>query len=208
MMNLAILSVIAGAISCDTLVAGQFMIARPIIAGPLIGLAVGNPYLGFIIGVCVELVWIRVIPVGVSIPPDSTLTAVIATAAGAAAKYNFGIGNFSAAILALVVSIPFGILFKSVELRVRFRNSSVTDALKVSVAHGDFGSIDKAVYLSVAKTFAIGALFFAAAVTVITMLPKSYWNLFGTLGINTKILMRFVYILCFAQLFENFVKWK
>jgi len=207
-MNLVFLAVLVGIISCDTLVAGQFMLARPIIAAPLIGLCMGNPYLGFLIGVCVELVWIRVIPVGSSIPPDGALTAVIAVSVAGAAKYNYGIDDFAAAILALVVSIPFGIIFKSVEIRMRFYNSRVAADIKTSVIRGFPGAVDKAVFFAVGRTFLTGAVFFITAHLILTLLPRQYWEIFDFLKIDTRLLMRYVYILCFTQLFETFVRWK
>ncbi|MDH4101024.1 MAG: PTS sugar transporter subunit IIC, partial [Nitrospirota bacterium] len=58
---------------------GQFMISQPIVAAPLVGLALGDVQTGLILGALLELVWISDLPVGKFVPPDSTAAAVIAT---------------------------------------------------------------------------------------------------------------------------------
>ncbi|MEA2081670.1 MAG: PTS sugar transporter subunit IIC [Elusimicrobiota bacterium] len=207
MTEVLFLSAIFGVLSCDTVVAGQFMYSRPLIAGPLAGLCLGNPYVGFIAGLCVELIWIRVIPIGDSVPPDSTLTAVLASAAAAAAVKNFGIDNFSAIVAALAVSVPCGIVFKIVEMKIRAANSKTVDDIKVKIIRGDFSSVDRGTFYAVVRKFLISAVFFLLAYILVTALPEFYWRVPDTAG-GVEIIMRFIYILCFAQLFEMFLKWK
>ena len=63
----------------DRMALCQFMISRPIVAGPLTGLVLGEPLVGLQIGMLVELLWLGRLPVGASIPPDDTQVAVGAT---------------------------------------------------------------------------------------------------------------------------------
>ena len=207
MTEILLLSAFFGVVSCDTVVAGQFMYSRPIIAGPLVGLLLGNPYVGFIAGLCVELIWIRVIPIGDSVPPDSTLTAVLATAAAAAAVKNYGIDNFSAVVPALAASVPCGIFFKLAEIRIRAANSNTADAVKVKIIRGDFAAVDRETFYAVVRKFFISAVFFLMFYMIVTALPAGYWRILDFTG-GVGIIMRFIYILCFAQLFEMFLKWK
>jgi len=201
------LAVIFGVLSCDTVLVGQFMYSRPLIAGPIAGLCLGNPYVGFIAGLCVELIWVRVIPIGDSVPPDSTLTAVLASAAAATAARNLGIDNISAVIPALAVSVPCGILYKMAEIRLRASNAGIVDAVRVKIIRGDFASVDRETFYAVIRKFFIGAAFFLAAYALVTALPEGYWRVMDITR-GSEIVMRFIYILCFAQLFEMFLKWK
>ncbi len=207
MTEILFLSVLFGILSCDTVVAGQFMYSRPLIAGPIAGLLLGNPYVGFIAGLCVELIWIRVIPIGDSIPPDSTLTAVLASAAAAIAVRNYGIDNFSAVVLALAASVPCGIFFKMAEIKIRAANSNTADAVKVKIIRGDFASVDRETFYAVIRKFFISVFFFLMVYALVTALPGVYWRILTHTG-GVEIIMRFIYILCFAQLFEMFLKWK
>jgi len=205
--EILLLSGLFGILSCDTVVAGQFMYSRPLIAGPLAGLYLGNPYVGFIAGLCVELIWIRIIPIGDSIPPDSTLTAVLATAAASAAVRNFGLDNLSAVALALAAAVPCGIVFKMVEIKIRSSNSKKVDKVKGNIIRGDFGSVDRETFYAVVRKFFISAAFFLIVYALVTALPASYWQILAVTGCP-KTIMNFVYILCFAQLFEMFLTWK
>lgn len=208
MLQLVLVSILTGILSCDTIAIGQFMLSRPIIVGPIIGLCLGNPYVGFIIGICVELIWARIIPVGGSIPPDSSLTTALATASAVFSISNFRTDISSAIILALVISIPCGILFKAVELKIRLANSSVIDKIKADIMKGKFNSINFYTFIAILRICLVSTLFFAVCYILITQIPRSYWMLFTTLNIEPRIILRFIYILCFAQLFEMFIRWK
>ncbi|MCD6413365.1 MAG: PTS sugar transporter subunit IIC [Elusimicrobia bacterium] len=208
MTQIFLAAALVGVLSSDTITIGQFMFSRPVVVGPLVGLVFGNPYIGFIVGVCVELIWIRVIPVGVSVPPDSAITAAVSAAAGSYAMGKFGVDVYSAIIVSLSFAIPCGILFKMAEIKIRHRNSLLVDKIKASVAAGRFDRTDFYTAVAVVRIFAVSFVFFIAAFFAATQIPSCCWHIFEILGISSKIAMRFVYILCFAQLFESFIKWK
>jgi len=208
MPNIVLASLITGVLSCDTVTAGQFMLSRPIILGPVIGLCLGNPYVGFIAGICVELIWSRVISVGSSTPPDAPMTSALAVASAIFSISNYEINAFPAIILALVVSVPCGILFQAVSLKIRLRNSDTIDLIKADIAKGKFKSVNFFTLSAILRTFLVSAFFFAACYILITQIPRDYWILFSILNVAPLVILRFIYILCFAQLFEMFLKWK
>ncbi len=208
MPNIVLASLITGVLSCDTVTAGQFMLSRPIILGPVIGLCLGNPYVGFIAGICVELIWSRVISVGSSTPPDAPMTSALAVASAIFSISNYEINAFPAIILALVVSVPCGILFQAVSLKIRLRNSDTIDRLKADVAKGKYESVNFFTLSAILRIFLVSAFFFAACYILITQIPRDYWMLFSILNVAPLVILRFIYILCFAQLFEMFLKWK
>lgn len=67
----------AGLIGLDRLAFGQFMVSQPVVAAPLIGWLMGDFHTGLLIGVVLELFWLRGLPVGGHIPGDATLSAVL-----------------------------------------------------------------------------------------------------------------------------------
>lgn len=78
--DLLIVSLVGGIVAVDTTTAWQVMICRPIVCGPLVGLALGDLQTGLLFGAMMELVWAGVVPVGASVFPDSNVGTVVATA--------------------------------------------------------------------------------------------------------------------------------
>ena len=62
--ELLIISVAGGIVAIDTTASWQVMISQPIVACSLIGLSFGEPELGLLIGILLELPWLIEIPTG------------------------------------------------------------------------------------------------------------------------------------------------
>lgn len=80
MTDIMIAALAGGVIGLDRTAAGQFMISQPIVAGPLMGLVLGDVMAGLLIGAVLELIWVMDVPVGTFVPANSTIAAVAATA--------------------------------------------------------------------------------------------------------------------------------
>lgn len=80
MTDIMIAALAGGLIGLDRTAAGQFMISQPIVAGPLMGLVLGDVMAGLLIGAVLELIWVMDVPVGTFVPANSTVAAVAATA--------------------------------------------------------------------------------------------------------------------------------
>jgi len=74
-------AVIGGALSLDTVAAGQFLLSSPLVACPLLGWILGNPWLGITIGMALALPWLGTLPVGAYTPPDAPCAAMTVTIA-------------------------------------------------------------------------------------------------------------------------------
>lgn len=94
-----ILGIIVFIANCDYLI-GKCNICRPIVTGVLVGLAMGDLKTGIIMGATLELAFIGAYSIGASIPPDTTVGAVLAVAFSIAA----GRGVDDALVLALPIS--------------------------------------------------------------------------------------------------------
>ncbi len=60
---------LAGGILCLDRIFPQVMISRPVVAGPLVGWILNDPYTGFLCGALIELLWIDRLPIGTYVPP-------------------------------------------------------------------------------------------------------------------------------------------
>ncbi len=86
----------------------QFMISRPLVAGPLTGWVFGQPLVGLEVGMLLELLWLGRLPVGAAIPPDDTQVAVGATVLAAHTGHFFGLDGMPLVLLSVLIAIPLG----------------------------------------------------------------------------------------------------
>lgn len=118
------LTLLLATLSMDITAVGQFMVSRPIVVGPLMGIMMGNPGVGLAVGALVELIWIGDLPVGAHMPIDNTLLAGVATFV-ASETVARGAEPGAAVTFALCVSIPFAALSSHAENFLRRLNDKL-----------------------------------------------------------------------------------
>lgn len=106
----------------DRVACGQFMISRPIVAGPMTGLFLGDLHAGLLIGACLELLWMGILPMGATIPPDDTQATVAGTVALTSFSSVSAITTDVLLPLVILLIIPFALLGRLPERFVRERN--------------------------------------------------------------------------------------
>lgn len=82
-MDIARLSLLGGLLGLDGTAVGQFMLSRPLVAGALAGLAVGNVAQGALVGMILELYLLVSVPSGGARFPDAPTATVVAVACAA-----------------------------------------------------------------------------------------------------------------------------
>lgn len=85
------LVLLGGFLALDGTAVGQIMVSRPFIAGTLTGWALGDPFLGLLVGGLIELYFIPVFPVGGSDFPEGGPPTVVGVAAAASVPGAGGI---------------------------------------------------------------------------------------------------------------------
>lgn len=81
---------------------GYYVLQRPIVAGFLVGLLMGDPVQGTIIGATINLIFLGIINVGGAIPSDMALAGYLGTAIALSANISTE--------AALAIAVPLGIL--------------------------------------------------------------------------------------------------
>ncbi len=118
--------VLAGCVSVlaglDRTAALQLMISRPIVAAPLTGWLLGDPFTGLHVGALVELLWLGRLPVGAAIPPDDTQVAVSAVALAVILGPLEGAAALPFTLLAVMVALPLGKIGQVFDRMVRHYN--------------------------------------------------------------------------------------
>ena len=129
-----IITVMVGAlIWLDRVYVFQFMISRPIVLSPILGLIMGNVYIGLLIGASLELLWLNAPPVGAYLPNDESFCAIVATPVAILAA--LGMNEISAVGLALVLSLPFSMVGRSVDMHIRTVNQKFLPANTENIEH-------------------------------------------------------------------------
>lgn len=76
-MSYLIPSLVIGLLALDTTIAFQILLSQPIFACPIIGWLLGNPQIGFEVGIIMQLLWLHIIPVGAAIFPEGNIASMI-----------------------------------------------------------------------------------------------------------------------------------
>jgi mannose PTS system EIIC component len=140
--NVLIVSIVGGILCLDRIFV-QVLISRPIVAAPVIGLILGDPYTGLIAGAFIELFWIDRLPIGADIPPNDTIVAVLVSAGAIESGRILGQLPQGLIAFAVLIYIPLAVLAQKMELRVVLGNEKLArDALNDS-ARGDIRSISR-----------------------------------------------------------------
>lgn len=164
-------SIAGGFISVDRTAAFQVMISRPLVAASIIGVMLGNPAVGLVTGVILELLFIGDLPVGRYVPVNDTSVAIVTTAVGASALAGArGIPDaivIAPAALALVM--PLGFIYHKADVFARRRNERFFDAALKRIEAGEMPGLMR-------ENLSGSGLFFltSAAAIFSTALPLMY----------------------------------
>ena len=82
-MEIVQVSLLGGLLALDGTSVGQFMLSRPLVAGALVGWALGEPALGLMVGAILELYLLVSFPTGGSRFPEGATATVVAVASAA-----------------------------------------------------------------------------------------------------------------------------
>ncbi|MEE9911172.1 MAG: PTS sugar transporter subunit IIC [Deltaproteobacteria bacterium] len=144
------ISFVGGLLSLDRMFI-QAMVSRPIIIAPVIGLILGNPYAGLIVGAILELLWIDRIPIGIYIPPNDSIAAAFAASTAILAGQALGVVTSELMALSILIAIPFGIVVKKMDVKIIESNNFLSDQALESARSLNLRAIEKKTYWGMAK---------------------------------------------------------
>ena len=129
--------VVAIVTGLDRTAALQLMLSRPLVAGPLTGLVLGDWLVGLQVGMLLELLWLGRLPVGAAIPPDDTQVAVGGTVLAltfSAAPDVKDVGSLAFVILCVLIAMPLGKAGQFFDRLARSRNSRLLARIESVIA--------------------------------------------------------------------------
>jgi PTS system mannose-specific IIC component len=148
-----ILVSILGGLLCLDRVFIQAMISRPVVIAPLIGLLLHNPYAGLIIGALIELIWIDRLPIGNYVPPNDSLTAVVATSIAVITGSKLGGAPPQLMALSVLLAIPCGLLARQMDVQIMKSNDILSDKALLDAKENNIRAIEHKNYFGLMKVF-------------------------------------------------------
>ncbi|MBW2560058.1 MAG: PTS sugar transporter subunit IIC [Deltaproteobacteria bacterium] len=156
-LNSLEVALLGGAICLDRVFL-QAMISRPIVAGPIIGVVFSEPLTGLIIGAFIELLWIDRLPMGLYVPPNDSVAAILATAGTILAGRELGSFPRELIALAILLFLPSGLLARQVDVWIIRTNDRLSQRAEEYARLGDIQGLAREHRYGLVKVFA-GAFF-------------------------------------------------
>jgi len=145
-----VIGLIAGFGILDGRIFGESMIGRPIVLGPMVGLALGDVQTGIIVGGTLELIWMGIMGIGAATPPDVATGGVLGTA--------FAILTGKGPEVALALAVPVAVLAQSLGVLVRIVNAGFLHSADRYAEEGDVAGVARMHLLPIALFFLSTAL--------------------------------------------------
>jgi len=152
--------VLGGLLALDRTALCQTMASRPLVGATTAGYLTGSVALGLLAGALLELVWLMELPVGSSVPPDETLSGVLAAVFAVAATEAWSPEARAAA--GVLLAVPGGILGRYVDVAVRRWNGGLLDEASRALEEGRPLNLARRQWLGALRFF--GAGFFVTLV--------------------------------------------
>lgn len=129
------LSVFIGLLILENYGYGYWMISRPIFAGPLIGLILGDLPTGLVVGGTVELMYMGVLPIGGSVPPNAQIAGIISTVFAITSGGNPEVG--------IALALPIGVLAQLLIMLAWNVNIILIHAADKHVQSGNYRAVER-----------------------------------------------------------------
>ncbi|WP_213996307.1 PTS mannose/fructose/sorbose/N-acetylgalactosamine transporter subunit IIC [Tepidanaerobacter syntrophicus] len=133
-----LLGLLSGFAMWDGRVFGMWMLDRPLITGPLVGLILGDFKTGIIVGASVELVFMGIAGIGAATPPDVVSGGILATAFAIISGLDTG--------AAVALALPIATLGQIVGILDRTINGVFVHWADEAAEKGDYKGVEKALW--------------------------------------------------------------
>lgn len=193
-----LVAVLSGLLRWDSRVFGQCLTDSPLVVGVLVGIILGDPAKGLVTGATLQLIFMGIVAIGGSTPPDSMIGAVVATV--------FAIHSGLETEEVVALAMPIASLGQAFGILCRVINARFNIVIDKAAAAGDTKAIDRSLWSGAWIFFALTAIpvflgcYFGAPVvqSIIDWLPDFIVNglsrsasLLPALGMA--LLMQFMY---------------
>ncbi|MBI5067066.1 MAG: PTS sugar transporter subunit IIC [Deltaproteobacteria bacterium] len=179
-MGLLVLAAVAGLAAVERRGFLQAMLSRPVILGPLCGLALGDLGAGLLLGAVLELLFLGAVSLGASMALHETVATAAIAGGAALAGQRLGGQQVAVAALAVAVGLPLAIAGRLAEAAFDKGNQRLDERARRLLLAGDARGAMRCNLLGLAAPFALSALLAplgaaaigAAATLLLTAVPR------------------------------------
>lgn len=127
-------------LSRTDMINGYMMLTKPIVLGPIVGLICGDITQGIIIGATLELAFIGVMNIGISVSMDVSIATIVGG--------GLAILSGQDAAFALTIAVPVGILFNMLKTVIRVGMQYFVIGMQKACDVGDYKKVGRYHWLS------------------------------------------------------------
>ncbi len=189
------LTAIAGGLLCLDRIFFQVMISRPIVSASVIGLILGDPYVGMITGALIELIWIDRLPVGTVVPPNDTISAVLISAAVIIAGRSLGAVSKEVIALGIILLLPMALAGQILDIWIIRGNDKISRSALKPAAEGDIDGVSRLHIRALLRTYLINTVFIFTTLGIGIFALKAIYPL-----IPPAVLRSLVYVYLFLPI--------
>jgi len=183
---------LAGGILCLDRIFLQALISRPIVAGPVVGLVLGDLRTGLIAGAFIELLWIDRLAVGAYIPPNETLVAILTTAVSIIIGSAHGGTTPEIIAAAVLFYVPMGLAGRTMDSRLAIFNNRLSRRVINAAGRGDIRGIERLHLAGLVTYFAVTTAVLFTALAAGSVALMFLYPLFGE-----RVHAALLYVYCF-----------
>jgi len=152
------LALLGGIVALDETAFLQVMISRPLISGALVGLVLGDPVNGLLLGSILEMIYLDVLPAGAVRFPDSGLAAVVGTGLLVLSGKYFSDSSPGIWMVAILLAIVTGSIGGWSITFVRQRNGFLLKRVEDHLRSGKLWAVECYHLMGLLFSFARGAV--------------------------------------------------
>lgn len=143
-MNVWGTALLVGGLGLDQVAVGQVLLSQPLVGGAIIGWSAGDPGSGLLAGAFFQFLCLTDLPVGASVPPDTTLAGLLGVAVFLALGHPAGWGDQALLGLLAVGFLPLALLARALDVQFRRVNGLWEPLTARLLARGRFRSAQAA----------------------------------------------------------------
>ena len=126
---------------------GYWMFSRPVFGGFLVGLLMGDLQTGLLVGGTIELMYIGVLPIGGSVPPNAQIAGMLSTV--------FAISNGGNAEVGIALALPIGVLAQLLIMLAWNINILLMHRADKYIQEGDIKKVERTHLLGIPLFFTV-----------------------------------------------------
>lgn len=157
-MGLLALAAVAGLAAVERRGFLQAMLSRPVMLGPLCGLALGDGATGLFLGAILELLFLGAVSLGASMALHETVATAAIAGGAALAGQRLGGQVVASAALAVALGLPLAVAGRVAEAAFDKSNQRLDERARRLLVAGDVRGAMRCNLLGLAAPFALSAL--------------------------------------------------